>query len=526
MRCPRKTLKAVLAALLVGGALSVSSWAFAQENGGLGYGNISVPNLIELSDRTSIRPANISMGGKSWFTKKSEETTQALSWETGAGKSYFIPALEIPAFILLLNGYDRLAYPNELTADGKRVYETTPSTFWDHLVHGSWQVDKDPFGVNQLGHPYQGSVYHGFARSAGLNYWESFLYTNAGSLLWELGGENTPPSINDQIASGIAGSFFGEALFRMASLVLEDDDGKPGLWRELGAAILSPSMGVNRFSFGDRFKPVFPSRKPATSWRLQLGAILNPDLSGQVGSGTISRNEVAADFSFAYGLPGKPGYSYTRPFDYFNFEFISLGNASNPFDAVMIRGLLFGKDYEAGDSYRGIWGLYGSYDYLSPHIFSVSSTSFSLGTTFQWWLSRSIALQGSALGGIGYAAAGNVAQANDRDYHYGIAPQGLLGLQLILGDRAMFELTGRGYYVTDTGGDLGGKEIVDRLNAGFTVRIYGRHALGLQYTASTRDVRYPDRPNNRQTVETVSLVYTLLGSSGFGAVEWRDTGNR
>ena len=192
----------------------------------------------------------------------------------------------------------------------------------------------------------------------------------------------------------------------------------------------------------------------------------------------------------------------------------------------MIRGLLFGKDYEAGDSYRGIWGLYGSYDYLSPHIFSVSSTSFSLGTTFQWWLSRAIALQGSALGGIGYAAAGNVAQVSDRDYHYGIAPQGLLGLHLILGDRAMLEVTGRGYYVTDTGGDLGGKEIVDRLNVGFTVRIYGRHALGLQYTTSTRDVRYPDRPNNRQTVETVSLVYTLLGSSGFGAVEWRDTGNR
>ena len=37
---------------------------------------------------------------------------RALSWETGAGKSYLIPALEIPAFLLLLNGYDRLAYPN------------------------------------------------------------------------------------------------------------------------------------------------------------------------------------------------------------------------------------------------------------------------------------------------------------------------------------------------------------------------------------------------------------------------------
>ncbi len=74
----------------------------------------------------------------------------------------------------------------------------------------------------------------------------------------------------------------------------------------------------------------------------------------------------------------------------------------------MIRGLLFGTDYEVGKFYRGIWGLYGGYDYISPHIFRVSSTSLSLGTTFQWWLSQQVALQGSALGGVGYAAAGNV----------------------------------------------------------------------------------------------------------------------
>gem|GEM_PF-4127272 len=36
-----------------------------------------------------------------------------------------------------------------------------------------------------------------------------------------------------------------------------------------------------------------------------------------------------------------------------------------------------GMDYKAGDSYRGIWGLYGGYDYISPHIFRVSSTSLS-----------------------------------------------------------------------------------------------------------------------------------------------------
>ena len=53
-------------------------------------------------------------------------------------------------------------------------------------MHSRWVVDNDPFDINQFMHPYQGAMYHGFARSAGLNYWESMGYTFAGSVLWEI----------------------------------------------------------------------------------------------------------------------------------------------------------------------------------------------------------------------------------------------------------------------------------------------------------------------------------------------------
>jgi hypothetical protein len=583
MKRARKTFKVIFAMLHVGIVIAVSSWAFAQGGGisgsvkdlsnnqgidgviisikdvstsalagtgitdalgnysvGIpalgnytllaskpGYDNMPAPDVIELSDVTPNRTVNISMGGEAQLKEKTGETSPDLFWEKGKGKSYLIPALEIPAFLILLNVYDRLAYPNSVEPSGEKTYNSNLSTFWDHLVHEPWGIDTDSFAMNQFGHPYQGSMYQGFARSAGLNYWESLLYTNVGSFLWEMGGETTNPSINDQIASGIGGSFFGEALFRMASLVLEGDGEKPGILRELGATILSPPTGINRFAFGDRFKPVFPSHDPATFWRLRLGVSQNTDMSDQGGSETIKQNEATLDFSMAYGLPGKPGYSYTRPFDYFHFEFTSVSTSDNPLTDIMIRGLLLGKKYEAGNAYRGIWGLYGGYDYISPHIFRVSSTSVSLGTTFQWWLSRAIALQGSALGGVGYAAAGNVTQVGDRDYHYGVAPQGLLALRLILGDRAMFDLTGRAYYLSGVGGnDPGGTENIDRVNMGLTVRIYGRHALGIQYITSIRNAQYPDRVDSHQTTGTVSLVYTLLGGDGFGAVEWRGADNR
>ena len=110
----------------------------------------------------------------------------------------------------------------------------------------------------------------------------------------------------------------------------------------------------------------------------------------------------------------------------------------------------------------------------------------------------------------------------ERDFHYGVAPRGLLALRLILADRAMFDLTGRAYYLTGVGGDdPGGREAIDRLNAGFHVRIFGPHAFGIQYIASLRDARYPDRAPSHQTTGTVSLVYTLLGTNRFGAVDWR-----
>jgi hypothetical protein len=157
-------------------------------------------------------------------------------WGVGEGKSYLVPAWEIPAFELLLNRVDHYAVDSQ-------VYASPLSNFRDNLHH-KWVVDNDAFGTNQFLHPYQGAFYQGLARSSGLDFWQSSAYTFSGSLLWEYAGETTRPSINDQVASGIAGNFLGEPLFRMASLLLESGpNGEPGLLRKIGAAIISPSMG-------------------------------------------------------------------------------------------------------------------------------------------------------------------------------------------------------------------------------------------------------------------------------------------
>jgi hypothetical protein len=454
-----------------------------------------------------------------------DDTTgpRVLNWDTGENRSYWIPALEVGGFVFALNKFNRYTL-------GGSDYDTDADTFARNLRTAP-VYDRDPFSVNQIGHPYQGSIYYGFARSAGLEYWESLLYTLGGSFLWETYGERNPPSINDYVATTIGGSFIGEAAFRMASLVLEGSgDSRPSVWRELAAALISPSTGFNRLVFGERFKPVLPGRDPETFVRLRIGATLTREVTNEGLSDKVQRQEGSLDYSITYGLPGKPGYRYTRPFDYFHFEFTAVPNSNtvgNAIENVSVRGLLVGERYEGGDDYRGVWGLFGGYDYFSPQIFRVATSNVALGNVGQWWLSRTIALQSTVTGGVGFGAAGTVADRAENDYHYGVIPQVLIGFRLIFGERAMLEAAARQYVVIGTGSgptpnssDFG-PERITRANVGFTVRLYGPHAIGLQYVASIREAHIGRSADRNQSVETISVSYNFLGHTRFGAAEWR-----
>jgi Domain of unknown function (DUF3943) len=431
------------------------------------------------------------------------------STEVEATKSYAIPAAEIFAFDYLLNRLNRRHYGADYAVNMASVKRN---------LHSGFVVDSDPFKTNQLGHPYQGSMYHGFARSAGLNFWESMFFTFAGSAGWEVFGETTPPSRNDQIASGIGGSFLGESLFRMASLMLEKGNNVPGFVREGMAAVISPPTGFNRLAFGERFSAIFASQSPEYYSSLALALSATTQNKGDA-AGAGKRSEVLVDYSLDYGLPGKPGYHYSRPFDYFSFR--TTASSANGFENVMTRGLLLGTDYDFGQRYRGVWGLYGSYDYISPQTFRVSSTALSLGTTGQLQFSDLIALQGTALAGTGYAAV-STPNGPAEEYHYGIAPQALLALRLIAGDRASLDVTAREYFVSNiAAGRAGGHDNIVRADIALTVRVDKQQAVALKYLWNRRDAAFPGLGDRTQTRGTIGLYYVLLGDDRFGAVDWR-----
>jgi hypothetical protein len=362
-------------------------------------------------------------------------------------------------------------------------------------------------------------MYHGAGRATGLNYWEASALTFAGSAWWEITGEKTPPSRNDQIASGIAGSFLGEPLFRMAHLVLGDRSGLPSAWRPWLASLVSPPVGLNRLLFGSRFDNSFTDHDPSYYGRLRIGAThavqhsFDTPLDFKVGGTEI-------DFALDYGLPGTPGYTYRRPFDYFSTR-VMLSSA-NGVEGLTTTGLLYGTDYAVGDSYRGLWGLYGSYDYLAPQIFHVSTTTLSLGTTGQWWASRSIAIQGTVLAGLGYSAASSRrGTANERDYHYGVAPRFAVGLRAVVGADFSADMLARMVSVGSIDRRAAGRDEIARVDTALTWRVQGRHAVGINYVWSHRSTSSPDVAGRRQTLGRVGLFYTLVDRTSAGVVDWR-----
>jgi hypothetical protein len=417
-------------------------------------------------------------------------------------KSYVLPVIEILAMDVAFNRVGRMIYE-------PATFDVTGATIRRNL-RGPWVVDDDPFQVNQFGHPYQGAMYHGIARSNGLGYWPSAAYTFAASALWEIAGETSTPSANDQIASGIAGSFLGEPLFRVSRLLLEHADGRPGAWRRLASLLVSPPTGLNDALVGDPAGSRAPDAVPFSDIRVQLGVTALPGGRSQPVS-SLELDQPRLALSMDYGYPGNASYRHDRPFDYFRIE-SSVSNEG--LEHLTTRGLVAGSDYGAGHL-SGIWGLYGTYDYFSPDDFRFSSTAASFGTTLQ--VAGPLVVQMTGLGGVGYAAAFSAAQTDD--FHYGVAPQALTNLRLIAGRRAAVDLTAREYFVSGVGGfGNGQRDFIFVGDAWFAFRVYGRHGLGLTYQRAGRTSEYFELPDQTRSRTTVGVYYTFLGSGGFGAV--------
>lgn len=133
--------------------------------------------------------------------------TKADSWTTG--KKIGLSLLEGQAFNISLLHFDKYILKEDFA-------QVTFEDIKRNMKFGTgW--DNDSVGINMIGHPAQGSVYHIINRLNGLSFWGSLPIVFFNSTVWELLCETEPPSPNDFFTTSWNGMIMGETLWRIGN---------------------------------------------------------------------------------------------------------------------------------------------------------------------------------------------------------------------------------------------------------------------------------------------------------------------
>jgi Domain of unknown function (DUF3943) len=417
-------------------------------------------------------------------------------------KNYLIPLAEVVTINLLIWGWNY--------AVGKDFAKISWESIKQNFRKG-WIVDTDDFWANQMLHPYHGSLTFNAARSMGLNFYESFGYAFAGSLMWEQFMEIQPPSLNDQVNTPFGGTMLGEVLFRMHRLVLDSGGAHPGGWRRFFALLISPMAGLNELATGDAYRG--PLLLPQT-WmgEFHAGAVIagstHDDRSGVTNTNVGPWASVGAHV--LYGVPGTRGLVLRAPFDHFDFQgALAFTDTAQPSADLLIRGLLVGATLGGGGRSGGLWGLFTSYDFISASVFRASGFGVGPGVSLmkRW---DTLELHGTALGELlPWSGGGSVDALGARDYHYGTGAEALLELRLHVADRAIIRLSGREFFISGNYA-RGLTEDVTYGAATATIRLVGPHSVTAELIWSRRHAQRPASSDVDQNGLSFATYYTLL----------------
>src|SRR5450830_1036375 len=239
-------------------------------------------------------------------------------------------------------------------------------------LQAGFAFDNDKFTTNQIGHSYGGSFYFNASRSNGFTFWESTLFTAAGSAIWEIAAETQGPSLNDLVNTTFGGAVSGEAFYRLSQMLLDDRArGGARVARETLAGLINPSQLLTRLLTGD-----LGAVRPERGDYLQPSRFVAEIDAGWrhfVSSRRADPDQALFTAAVRYGDPFDR--SVSRPFD--NFEMSVDVSTPSSATRVEIRGLLGGWDLDPGAAKgRHVLGFFMDFDYTNNDTWFFSSQSF------------------------------------------------------------------------------------------------------------------------------------------------------
>ena len=157
----------------------------------------------------------------------------------------WMAAAEVAGINIGILAFDRFILNEEFA-------HVTMKTLRRNIKLSHWFWDSDHMYTNLMSHPYHGSLYYNAARSNGMSYAVSTLYSTIGSLMWEIGGENELLSVNDFLSTSIGGAAIGETAYRLSDLIIDDTQtGSQRFFREAAAFLVNPIRGIDRLIHGE-----------------------------------------------------------------------------------------------------------------------------------------------------------------------------------------------------------------------------------------------------------------------------------
>ena len=289
-----------------------------------------------------------------------------------------------------------------------------------NLHPSSWQWDADQFLTNQFSHPYHGSMYFNAFRSEGYSFGQSAMAVVAGSLMWEIAGEQDNPAPNDLINTTFGGIAWGEMIHRMGRKFTQNwRSGKRMNLLDVLGIVVDPMEGVSNLS----------SKKRRQSMSRFIDTT-KMDIEFSAGSRQYNREVNRAKltgkqevFSRLYLQYGSDVQHQKTPFSYFSL-LVEVGTSDSAlfFNLAQIRGLLTSWPGLLSKNRSRYSLLTLDYDYYSNTAFSygMQSAQFSFFSSYQpaYWL----AIQGTIgcrLIGLAAVSVDQVYVGSKRNYDYG-----------------------------------------------------------------------------------------------------------
>jgi len=414
-------------------------------------------------------------------------------------KNYFIPSAQI----LMANSL--IALSNNYIFD--QDYSKISFKSIEKNLKGEWEWDADNFEVNQIGHPFQGSVYFSAARNNGHSYLPSGAFTAAGSLQWEYFMETEKPAVNDFVTTTMGGSMLGEMINRISYKILDDSArGAERLVRESSVFIINPSMGVNRIINGQITRVSQRNKYYNIPFKMQISTsknIIDRIISENLDMGNVDSISTGPfanyNLRIVYGDP----YTAERCFDYFllftgfSFDEDIIGNVS-------ARALLWKRNVNITEKAHNAIGIFQNFDYISSPEYSVGANSLGFEFMARTKSKRNWFLSSEYQAGLIIMGAATTEYYVDIERDYNLGPGAYLKIIMSLSKPDFAELTlnlNRFWIRTVSGAD--GIESIGLGSIEMKKSIYKNFSIGVSYNFYDREGYYNDHPD-------VSMFYNEI----------------